>query len=58
MEKGQYCALKYVFNVDRKLRYHQCSSESQELSTRYLRPSSLVCSSRVVTWSLYGVSVT
>ncbi len=44
--------------TDRKSRYDQCSSESQELSTRYFRPSSVVCSFRVVTCSLCGVSVT
>ena len=44
-------------SIDRKARYHQCSNESQELSTRYFRPSSVVCSFRVVMCSLCGVSV-
>ena len=28
--------------IDRKSRYHQCSSESQELSTRYFRPNTSI----------------
>ena len=42
-------------HIDRKSRYHQCSSESQELSSRHFRPSSVVCTFRAVTCSLCGV---
>ncbi len=52
--KKVFCP-KHAKNVDRKSRYHQCSSESPELSTRYVWPSSVVCSFRVVTCSLCGV---
>ncbi len=47
-----------ICHIDRKSRHHQCSSESQELSTQYFRLSSVVCSLRVIMCSLCGVSVT